>query len=161
MKIAQIATALAIIIIIAILLLPKSSQRTQLKRKKKKKTSSAGPDKGTADRNERRNGIRAGDYKWTQSHYGDYLYGLQDYWKYGSGSDMSIDRCKKAAQAFGGTYKKTSNWSTLASGCIKRMGYPHFYYNTAKHDVSCGNLKDYACVLWDPAPKGRNNMARV
>lgn len=161
MKIAQIATAIAIIIIIIAILLPKSNSVNLLKKKKKTRRE-------TPQQRERRTGQRAGDYKWTKTGYPVQSEGSSSYCLASDGprecsgdvdctncnpyfmEPMTEAECRKAKEAFGGTKYKVNSWGVLASGCIKRMGYPHFYYNTANHDVSCGNHSGYACVIKDP-----------
>jgi len=169
MKIAQIATAIAIIIIIIAILLPKSNSSVNLKGVHGRTTNTKKAPETRRDRirREKRTGQRAGDYKWTKTGYpvqteGSSSYCLASDGRFCSGDvdctncnpyymePMTEAECRKATEAFRGNKYKVGSWGVLASGCIKRMKYPHFYYNTANHDVSCGNHSGYACVIKDP-----------
>jgi hypothetical protein len=50
---------------------------------------------------------------------------------------MTERSCKQAAKAYGGVFKKSASWNTLPRGCVKRIGYPHFYWNKSNLYSNC------------------------
>jgi hypothetical protein len=179
MKIGQIATAIAIIVIIAIFLLPKSNSSVNLKEKKTKKTR-----RETPMQREIRTGQRAGDYKWTKKGYPVQSSGARrvdlnncrassDYctpkWEAVDCTncnqyfmdEMTESECRKAANKFGGTKFKVGTWKNLPKHCVKRMGYPHYYWNKHSNPKYSNCTKNKNAVIDAHPDLSKRNKACV